>query len=227
MYRADVAASGVVGPQGSLAKLLLFDRLDKTAQAKIVENTWVRAVAAGEILIQEGETGLAASELYVVKYGTFEVRTSNGRQQQQGQQQAALPAGSTAQPRESLGARTCMPTARAVAAPPAQVLERRKGVSMRVNVKERGDVFGEVSLLYNCPRTATVAATTDATVWVLERDMFRCAWQTGGTSGVQQVAPLSQPCWRCLRSCQPTNQQTSAAAAPRHRCPQEVHAGGC
>jgi cGMP-dependent protein kinase 2 len=54
-----------------------------------------------------------------------------------------------------------------------QVLERRKGVNMRVNTKERGDVFGEVSLLYNCPRTATVAATSDATVWVLERDVFR------------------------------------------------------
>lgn len=54
-----------------------------------------------------------------------------------------------------------------------QVLERRKGVNMRVNTKERGDVFGEVSLLYNCPRTATVAATADATVWVLERDVFR------------------------------------------------------
>ena len=54
-----------------------------------------------------------------------------------------------------------------------QVLERRKGVNMRVNVKERGDIFGEVSLLYNCPRTATVASTTDAVVWVLERDVFR------------------------------------------------------
>jgi hypothetical protein len=59
--------------QASLAKLLLFDRLDKTAQAKIVEHTWTRSVPAGEILIQEGETGLAASELYIVKHGTFEV----------------------------------------------------------------------------------------------------------------------------------------------------------
>lgn len=53
------------------------------------------------------------------------------------------------------------------------MLERRKGVNMRVNTKDKGDVFGEVSLLYNCPRTATVAATADATVWVLERDVFR------------------------------------------------------
>lgn len=61
-----------------------------------------------------------------------------------------------------------------LAAAHAQVLERRKNVSMRVNTKEPGDVFGEVSLMYNCPRTATVAATTDAVVWVLERDVFRC-----------------------------------------------------
>ena len=33
-----------------------------------------RAVPAGEILIQEGEIGAAASELYVVKSGKFEVR---------------------------------------------------------------------------------------------------------------------------------------------------------
>jgi cGMP-dependent protein kinase 2 len=44
---------------------------------------------------------------------------------------------------------------------------------MRVNMKERGDVFGEISLMYNSARTATVAATTDAVVWVLERDVFR------------------------------------------------------
>lgn len=59
--------------QGSLSKLLLFERLDKASQAKVVEHTWTRRVSAGEILIQEGETGLAASELYVVKDGTFEV----------------------------------------------------------------------------------------------------------------------------------------------------------
>jgi CRP-like cAMP-binding protein len=59
--------------QKALSKLLLFDRLEPAAQAKVVEHTWMRSVAAGEILIQEGETGLAATELYVVKSGTFEV----------------------------------------------------------------------------------------------------------------------------------------------------------
>eukprot|EP00891_Asterochloris_glomerata_P001614 jgi/Astpho2/1614/e_gw1.00028.5.1_t len=84
-----------------------------------------RKVTAGEILIKEGDTGLAASELYVVKDGEFEV------------------------------------------------LERRQGVNMRVNMKHRGDTFGEISLMYNSPRSATVAATQDSVVWVLERTIFR------------------------------------------------------
>ena len=57
----------------------------------------------------------------------------------------------------------------------AQVLERRQGLNFRVNMKSRGDTFGEVSLMYNVPRSATVAATHESTVWVLERDAFRCA----------------------------------------------------
>ncbi len=52
---------------------------------------------------------------------------------------------------------------------------RAAGVNMRVNAKVRGDCFGEVSLMYSCPRSATVAATQDAVVWVLERDVFRRA----------------------------------------------------
>ena len=36
-----------------------------------------RTVAAGDILIKEGDVGLAASELYVVKTGEFEVRLTH------------------------------------------------------------------------------------------------------------------------------------------------------
>lgn len=44
-------------------------------QRKIVQEMFERKVGAGEILIKEGDTGLAATELFVVKTGKFEVRT--------------------------------------------------------------------------------------------------------------------------------------------------------
>lgn len=111
--------------EGALARLLLFNKLDTQLQRKVVAEMFERHVAAGEILIKEGDTGLAAAELYVVKDGKFEV------------------------------------------------LQRRQGQNMRVNMKERGDCFGEISLMYDSPRSATVAATTDAIVWVLDRSVFR------------------------------------------------------
>ena len=54
-----------------------------------------------------------------------------------------------------------------------EVLQRRKGVNIRVNMKRPGDTFGEVALMFSCPRSATVAATRDSVVWVLERPVFR------------------------------------------------------
>lgn len=50
--------------------------------------------------------------------------------------------------------------------------------SFEVNEEEvgtcgAGDSFGELALLYNCPRAATVRCLADATVWCLERSHFR------------------------------------------------------
>ena len=122
-----------------LANVLLFNHLSATQQRAIVEEMYARPVPAGEILIQEGDTGLGASELYVVKEGEFEV------------------------------------------------LQRRKGVNLRVNMKRRGDTFGELSLMYDCPRSATVAATQDAVVWVLERHVFRQHVQRGQEDAASQL----------------------------------------
>ena len=132
--------------QGALTKLLLFSRLDPALQRKVVQEMYERSVNAGEILIKEGDTGLAATELYVVKSGKFELSC----------RLLAFPWYSS-----------CLPTTS------EQVLQRRQGQSIRVNMKESGDCFGEISLMYDCPRSATVASTTDAVVWVLDRAAFR------------------------------------------------------
>eukprot|EP00798_Chlamydomonas_sp_ICE-L_P023625 gene23625-9153_t len=130
MRLAQLSSKPVAGDDkaeimSALGKLLLFDKLPPETQKKIVSDMYEREVTAGEILIQQGDTGLSASQLYVVKSGTFEV------------------------------------------------LERRKGIMFKVNTKERDDCFGEISLMYNCPRSATVAATSKAVVWVLDREKFR------------------------------------------------------
>jgi len=124
----------------SLRNLLLFSKLDIFAQQKIVSDTYERSIPAGEILIQQGDMGPSAAQLYIVKSGVFEV------------------------------------------------LEKRGAVQVRVNSKERGECFGEISLMYNCPRSATVAATTDAVVWVLDRETFRSTVQTVAEAAVGEVS---------------------------------------
>ena len=53
------------------------------------------------------------------------------------------------------------------------VLSRRNGVDVKVNSKSRGDIFGEISLLLESPRTATVVSASRGAVWVLDRARFR------------------------------------------------------
>jgi len=47
-----------------------------------------------------------------------------------------------------------------------------------------GKVFGELAILYNCKRTASVKATTDGKVWALERKVFQ---QIMVTSGIKRM----------------------------------------
>ena len=118
-----------------------------------------RPVSPGEILIKEGDTGMGATELYVVKSGKFEVRGN-------------------LRPR-SLGTDLRLSL--------SQVLQRRQGQNVRVNMKERLDCFGEISLMYDSPRSATVAATTEGIVWVMDRAVFRYFVREMEETAVAQV----------------------------------------
>lgn len=48
--------------------------VDEQAQLEVASRMTEQEVKAGEYLIQAGQTGAAASKLYVVKSGVFEVR---------------------------------------------------------------------------------------------------------------------------------------------------------
>lgn len=46
------------------------------------------------------------------------------------------------------------------------------GENMVVKTCERGDLFGELALLYNCPRKATVVTREASVLWELDRESF-------------------------------------------------------
>lgn len=54
---------------------------------------------------------------------------------------------------------------------------------------ESGSSFGDLALMYNCPRAATIRAVTDCTLWTLDRIFFR---QAMVTSSSHQNVTLSQ-----------------------------------
>jgi CRP-like cAMP-binding protein len=54
---------------------------------------------------------------------------------------------------------------------------------------ESGSSFGDLALMYNCPRAATIIAVTDCTLWTLDRVFFR---QAMVTSSSNQNVQLSQ-----------------------------------
>lgn len=60
--------------QSALVNLLLFSRLDRITAQRIVSEMYMLPVHAGEILIQQGDSGDAATKLFVVRSGKFEVR---------------------------------------------------------------------------------------------------------------------------------------------------------
>jgi cAMP-dependent protein kinase regulator len=44
---------------------------------------------------------------------------------------------------------------------------------IKVKVYNHGESFGELALMYNCPRAATITAKTNVTAWAMERVPFR------------------------------------------------------
>lgn len=63
-----------------------------------------------------------------------------------------------------------------------------------------GTVFGELALLYNAPRAATVTATEASSVWIVDRFTFRKISRNIAESTIKKVAAFLQvrPCYCSL-----------------------------
>lgn len=105
----------------------MFMSLDEKDLAVVIDAMAERKVAAGEVVIQEGDAG---AELYIVESGHLTVtKMIDG--------------------------------------------ENKKVFAYDADGdKESSHVFGELALLYNAPRAATVTADKDSSLYALDRQTF-------------------------------------------------------
>ena len=62
-----------------------------------------------------------------------------------------------------------------------------------VQERQRGDAFGELALMYNVPRQATVTCVSDyATLWALPRQVYRDVTQLEALDSIQSIVETLQ-----------------------------------
>ncbi|CAK8991289.1 unnamed protein product [Durusdinium trenchii] len=132
--------------------LATMTTLDPSRLQSFIEVMWKEEVKAGERIISEGD--LQADYFYVVASGQFEVMVCDS--------DAAPNASENATAAET-GEESQLPPP----PPPADAPQRT------ISHVAQGGSFGELALLYFVPRAATVVASTDATVWVIDRSNFK------------------------------------------------------
>ena len=135
---------------------ILFSGLDREQQAEIIDAMTEVRVRAGVNVIRQGEEG---DFFYIIEQGIFDVYRA-----QPGSSSAA--AASTSPASASSSPTSPSLSSSPSSAPPQPVEEK---VFEYVN---RGS-FGELALMYNCPRAATVRARTDGCLWRVDRETFR------------------------------------------------------
>ncbi|KAJ9514779.1 hypothetical protein QJQ45_028553 [Haematococcus lacustris] len=82
--------------------------MDNQSQRMLVQNMYKRQVTAGEILVDQGSTGLAATQLYVIESGSFEIHhPEESNDFSTSAITAEHHAGVSNQPRDQIGSSDC------------------------------------------------------------------------------------------------------------------------
>ena len=66
--------------------------------------------------------------------------------------------------------------------------------SLTLISKNLFQVFGELAILYNCKRTASVRAVVEGRVWALERRVFQHIMVTSGIQRIENQVSSSRSC---------------------------------
>ena len=191
----------------AVANNFLYSHLDADTRRLLFEAMTRRAVCAGETIIRQGDRG---DHFYVIEQGVFDVyingvdgaewtggggdsdgtRAGDGGEDEDG-----------VKPGVGLGDKifTYHVTGRTEKA--ASGISRNSGApaggekeadltsQLLIPTKTKKPSFGELALMYDKPRSATVLATADGSLWVLHRDAFKAIMmRLGDDVGSRQAA---------------------------------------
>eukprot|EP00218_Dolichomastix_sp_CCMP3274_P012851 CAMPEP_0170135754 /NCGR_PEP_ID=MMETSP0033_2-20121228/2636_1 /TAXON_ID=195969 /ORGANISM="Dolichomastix tenuilepis, Strain CCMP3274" /LENGTH=995 /DNA_ID=CAMNT_0010371359 /DNA_START=103 /DNA_END=3090 /DNA_ORIENTATION=- len=133
----------------SLLSSFLFREMGPEALATIIEAMCEFSYEKGERILQQGALPRSDDSFYIIKEGDVDILV----QGLPSEQRYALAEGELVSVSE---------------VPPEKQKDERV-----VATKSSGDAFGDIALLFSCPRTASVRAASDVvTCWVLDRASF-------------------------------------------------------
>ena len=130
---------------------ILFSGLDREQQEEIIDSMEEVKVHAGDSVIRQGEEG---DFFYIIDSGTYDVYRAD----------KPPPHSSHASPPPP----SPNPSSSSSSSPSASPSAEEKVFEY----PGKGS-FGELALMYNCPRAATVRARTDGCLWRVDRETFQ------------------------------------------------------
>jgi len=142
--------------------LQTLTKIDEAACKLLADAAWKKDIPAGEKVIEQGD--VKADYFYLVEKGSFEIFV--------------------APPAEEADDETS----------PSNLLangeSRTAPEPQKVGVVEAGGSFGELALMYNAPRAATVKAKAKSVVWVIDRANFKRMLMQASNEKLEEYAGL-------------------------------------